>query len=369
MLAKTEPEKIRVLIIDDSRLIRLAVSKMFGDEFDIILAVDGADGWDIIQRDPDIQVVITDLVMPEMDGFELLEMIRTSNKTAINSLPVIVATGANNPEVAKQKALSLGATDFITKPFDGTAIRARALSYANFHQTNKTLQEQTTLDVLTGLLNSKGLERQLDKELAFVTRHQSCMTVMAVEVDGFKDLFIRVGRAGTEAVIKKIAKVLCGTVRKEDTVARTGVASFAVSMPLAQGENALELADRICQQVEAFRARLDGKRMTITVSVGICVLEEGSCADADTVLSVSEHALQCAADKGRSQLFQMTIQEYQAVQAKLAKDTLSIDQLLSQIKLGQQADVVPCLDVALERLAPLVALLSNEQKQQIMTYR
>lgn len=367
MLAKAKPPRIRVLVIDDSRLVRIAATKMFGDEFDVLLAVDGADGWNIIQRDPDIQVVFTDLVMPEMDGFELLKLIRTSNKASINGLPVIVATGADNPEVAKQKAISLGATDFITKPFNSTGIKARALSYAKFHETNKRLQEQTTFDVVTGLSNAKGMYRQLDKEVAFVARHHSSMTVMSLEVDGFKDMFINVGRAGAEAIIKKIAVVLADTVRKEDTVARMGVSTFAVSMPLAQGENALELADRICRTVENFKAKLDGKRLKITVSIGVCVYEGDHLTDANTVFEVADGALQKAMSIGRSQIFQMTIKDYLDLKDQHKMDNLSIDLILDQIKDNQHSLVVPTLDLALERLSPMFELLSNEQKQRILT--
>ncbi|WP_159931067.1 diguanylate cyclase domain-containing protein [Oceanicoccus sp. KOV_DT_Chl] len=352
--------------MDDSRVIRIAASKMFGDEFDVVLAVDGADGWDIIQRDPDIQVVFTDLVMPEMDGFELLKLIRTSSKDKISNLPVIVATGANNPEVAKQKAISLGATDFITKPFDATAIRARAVSYARLHQANQALQQQTTLDLLTGLLNIKGLEQQLGKEIAFVSRHQACMTVMAVELDGFKDMFIRVGRGGAEAIIKKVANVLMETVRKEDTVARTGVASFAITMPLAQGSNALELADRLCQNVENLKARLDGKKMDITVSVGVCVIDSASGVDVDSVLNASEFALEQASTLGRSQMYQTSMAQYLVEQARLAGDSFSIDDLLHHLKDGNEQAVLPYLDVALERLEPFVKLLSWQQKQRLL---
>ncbi len=369
MLAKTQPPKIRVLIIDDSRLVRIAASRMFGDEFDVVLAIDGADGWDIIQRDSDIQVVFTDLVMPEMDGFELLEAVRTCKNQAISNLPIIVATGADNPEIAKQKAFALGATDFITKPFDATQMKARARSYAQFREANKKLQEQTTLDVMTGLLNAKGLERQLEKEISFVARHSASITVMAIEIDGFKDLFIRIGRAGAEAIIKKVASVLMGAIRKEDTAARTGVASFAVSMPLTQGENAMELAERICQTVEAFKAKLEGERIKITVSVGVCVVEPESDSTVTTVLGVAEEALYRAAQLGRSQLYKLTVSEYQRDIAEQQKLTLSIDTLLGKIKNGHQVDVIPCLDVALERLAPLLILLSNEQKQRIITYR
>lgn len=369
MPANTHTPRIRVLIIDDSRLVRIAAARMFGNDFEVLLAVDGADGWDVIQRDPDIDVVFTDLVMPEMDGFELLETIRTCKNETISALPVIVATGADNPEVAKQKAFALGATDFITKPFDATQLKARARSYAQYRKTNKKLKEQTTLDVLTGLMNAKGLYQQLEKELSFVHRHSASLTVMSIEIDGFKDLFIRIGRSGAEAIINKVAAVLLEAVRKEDTVARTGVANFTVTMPLTPGENALELADRICQTIEAFKAKLDGKRIKITVSIGVCVVEPDTATDLDLVLGVADEALERASSLGRSQLYQMTVNEYKRSLAELEKDTLSIDALLEKAKNNEFNDVLPLLDIALERLGPLLSLLSNEQKQKILTYR
>ena len=200
MFDNEKTEKIKVLVVDDSLLIRVAARKMLGDRFDVVLAEDGMDGWRTIESEPGIQVVFTDLVMPELDGFELLKKIRTSDREHIRDLPVIVTTGADNPEIAKQKAIGLGATDFVTKPFDATAITTRALSYANLHKTTESLKEQTTVDVLTGHMNGKGFSRQLEKEIAFVIRHQSLMSVMAIELDGFKDLFIRVGRRGAETI-------------------------------------------------------------------------------------------------------------------------------------------------------------------------
>jgi diguanylate cyclase (GGDEF)-like protein len=339
---------------------------MFGDGFEVLLAVDGADGWKIIQRDPDIQVVFTDLVMPEMDGFELLKLIRTSNRPAISQLPVIVATGADNPEIAKQKAFSLGATDFITKPFSSTGIRARALSYARLHQSNKALRQQTTLDDVTGLLNTLGLERQLGKELAFVTRHESSMAVMSLQIDGFKDLFINVGRAGSEAIIKKVAALLTSLVRKEDTVARTSVSGFSIIMPLVDAQNGLELADRMCRSVESLRARLDGKRMAITLSIGVCVLEKGYQADIETLLEAADRALEKAVSLGRSQFFQLTIKDYLAAHNLQISEALSIDQLILHIQQDEQAVVLPRLAHAVEQLRPLIQLMSNEQKQALL---
>jgi len=359
-------ERIKVLVVDDSKVVRIAAAKMFGDQFDVVLAVDGADGWNIIENDPNIQVVFTDLVMPEMDGFELLKTIRTSDREAISNLPVIVATGADNPEIAKQKAISLGATDFITKPFDATAIQTRAISYARLQQTNRKLKEHITVDVLTGLMNNKGLAKQLEKEIAFVNRHKSTMTTMTIQMDGFKDMFIRVGRTASETIITKIAEVVTSCVRKEDTVARTGVATFVVSMPLAVTPNTMEIADRICNQVEKFRAKLGGKKLDITVSIGVCSLESHNESDARTVLEIGEQALLKAQALGRSQIAKLTISEYRGIQAKEAIESLSIDQLLDDIKKGRHGEVVHCLDIAVERLIPLFSMLSPQQRQRLL---
>ena len=366
MLAKTKLPKAKVLFIDDSRLIRIAVSKMFSDEFDVLLAVDGADGWDIIKRDPSIQVVFTDLVMPEMDGFELVEKIRTSDIVEINNLPVIVATGADNPEMAKQKAFALGATDFITKPFNATDIKARALSYAQLSQTNKILRAQTTIDVLTGLLTTNGLDRQLEKELAFVARHGASTTVMSIKIDKFKDLFIHIGRAGAEAVVKKVSQVLTSTVRKEDSVARTGVASFVISMPLAEAENSLELADRICKGVESFGAKLEGKPLKITTSVGVCVVKPDETNDIEVLREAADEALCRATLLGRSQWYLLSLEDYQREKAAALKDALSIDALLEQISNGAHDDVVSQLNTVVDKLTPLLGMLSSEQKQRVL---
>lgn len=366
MLDNPQTAKIKVLVVDDSRVVRIAASKMFDGDFNVLLAVDGAEAWEIIKKTPDIQVIFTDLMMPVMDGYELLRAIRTSDNDNISNLPVIVATGADNPEVAKQKAISLGATDFITKPFDATDIQARAHSYANFHKSTRSLKEQTTIDLLTGLMNGKGIHRQLEKEIAFVNRHKSTMATMTIQVDNFKDLFLRVGRSASDTIIKKITEVISRSIRKEDTAARTGIASFLVTMPLAVAPNAMEIADRICSSVERFRAKLGNQKLDITVSIGVCAFDHSNEADFKTVLVVGDQALQKAKGLGRSQIYKMTLNQYRGIEAKKAVGTISIDDLIAKIHKGNNGLVVPSLDAAVEELIPLFSLLTPEQKQRLL---
>ncbi len=364
-----ENNKIRVLVIDDSRVVRVAATRMFDDQFDIKLGVDGADGLAILERHPDMHVVFTDLAMPEMDGFELLEAIRSHTDERIREIPVIVATGAGNPESAKQKAFSMGATDFVTKPFNATDIKARARSYAQLREQNRSLKEHATIDELTGLLNLRGLQLQLEKELSFAARHESNLTMIAIEVDHYKDLFVRIGREGTEKVVKRVSRVLEDTFRKEDSIARVGLARYVVSMPMALTENAMELANRICHTIETLKAKLDGKRIKITVSIGVSSVQVDSDMDANTLLGVSIEALERASAFGASQIHELTLEEYREKLEDEAKRSLSIDNLLEQIETGNQLAIAGQLDNAIERLGPLLRLLSDQQAQNLLAQR
>ncbi|PCK03678.1 MAG: hypothetical protein COA42_20305 [Alteromonadaceae bacterium] len=368
MSSVSNDRKVKVLVVDDSRVVRVAASRMFGDDFDVLLAVDGADALSIIERDSDIHVVFSDLAMPEMDGYELLTALREHTDENIRTLPIIIATGAGNPEPAKKKAFSLGATDFITKPFNGTDLRARARSYAQFREANKELKEQATIDTLTSLLNLRGIQMQLNKEISFAVRHESNITLMCIEIDRYKDLFVRIGRHGTETLIKKVSTVLEDTFRKEDSLARVGLARFIVSMPLSQTESARDLANRICQTIESFKASLDGKRIKITVSIGVCAVESDEQVDVDFLLGMAFESLERALRDGASQLKEFGIDEYRQVLLENAKQTMSVDSVLEAIEHGDRVGLVERIDNAIDRLSPLFAMLSNEQIQRIVGY-
>jgi diguanylate cyclase (GGDEF)-like protein len=361
-------QRIRVLVVDDSSTVRIAATKVFGEGFDVLIAIDGQDGLDVVENDPLIQVIFTDLMMPEMDGFELLKRLKTHKDKSVRNLPIIVMTGAENPEIAKQKALGLGATDFITKPFNATDIRARALSYAKLSSTTKELREKATIDDLTGLLNAKGFYNQLDKEIAFTTRHHYEISAMNVEIDNYKDLFISMGRQGTEKLIKHVGAIVVKSLRKEDTIARVGLACFCISMPLVSKKNAMEMANKVCQNIENLKVILQGKRLKLTVSAGISYFEPENGSHPKQLINAAQHALEHANTLGQSQIYLLTVEDHTAKKISNSK-SVSIDELIDQISRGDDHLVAAKLNDAIDQLAPLIALLSHEQKQRILTYR
>ena len=121
MSAKTG-EKQRLLIVDDSKVIRVTARKILRDHFDTVEAVDGENAWEVLSNEEPFSLVVSDLTMPHLDGFGLLERIRTSHLPHVREVPVIIITGANDSETVKKRATEAGATDFIGKPFDSVLL-------------------------------------------------------------------------------------------------------------------------------------------------------------------------------------------------------------------------------------------------------
>ena len=359
-----QTDKPKVLFIDDSRLIRAAAIKMFAEEYELILAENGREGWAALQNDNGIQMVFTDLVMPELDGFEVLSLIRTSTDEMLRQLPVVVVTGADNSDDAKTKAYNMGATGFLTKPFDAADVNSLAQTHIQTRQVTEQLQEQTLLDPLTGLINKRGFSNQLDKDISFSSRHSHQLTVLDIEIDVFKDMFVRIGRGGAEKIICKVASVIEEAVRKEDTVARTGLASFSVSLPAADPDYSLLIAHRISQTVGNFKARHKGKLLPITVSAGACVVEKGVFAETDVVLNVASEAKGWAMSRGLSQVHSIDLGTYRQ-STDNQQSTISIDEVLEEIRKGGSRDVMSQMDYILKALGPLFKVMTDEQRQRI----
>lgn len=142
-------EKPVILIVDDSRVIRLALKKILKKEFILHEAGDGEEAWAALLEDPTIQVVFSDLSMPELDGFGLLDRIRNAEDERISKLPFIVITGNEDDEGILKRALDGGANDLITKPFQSREIKERAYAFAKTQAASE--EDLGTDSALTGV--------------------------------------------------------------------------------------------------------------------------------------------------------------------------------------------------------------------------
>ncbi len=253
--------KAKILVVDDSPVMRGAAVKMLGRDFNLVFAEDGAQAWEAITTDRSLQVVFTDLNMPVLDGYALLERIRTAADEGIRNLPVIVVTGAENDAQARERALAVGATDFITKPFDATELRARALIHSEYqrHQRGALVLS----DPLTGALAQDGLTLQLDKDLSFCRRHDFPLGLIVVDVVGYNDLFVKAGRRGADTVLTHVASSLRQLIRREDSCARIGLARFLLLLPNSDEAGSALLVGRIDAECANLRFNLRGENVAV----------------------------------------------------------------------------------------------------------
>lgn len=371
MSANAGQGKPRLLVVDDSRVMRKAAERMLGERFDVVTAEHGEDGWQKIRADHSIQVVFTDLSMPELDGYGLLERIRTDDDSGIAGLPVIVVTGAENDEAAREKALDMGATDFISKPFNSTDLTARATAHANYQRERKVMAEQTTIDSMTGLGNQNYLQQRLKQELAFAARQGHKLSVLRADVDGFKTLFIKAGKEAADAVLAKLGEIINELVRKEDTAARIGLDQFAILLPTADAPGAAIFANRLCRQVRETPIEYKGHKVKVTLSIGVLTPEPHPGATPRSVLEEATLVLKSAIDGGGNRV--NTEQELRkGSKAALpsspeapepVSDEINVEQALALLAEGKVNLVKTYLPQLRKRLAPLLKLMTAEQKE------
>ena len=213
----------RLLIVDDSKVIRVTARKILRDHFDTIEAVDGENAWETLNNEGPFTLIVSDLTMPNLDGFGLLERIRNSQHPDIRDIPVIIITGANDSETTKLRASQAGATDFIGKPFDSVHLLARTQAHANAHtvthslrQETFTLEEQATTDPLTGLANEIAFMDRSYQQLSYAIRHKTTLSIFLIEIDNYLELGRHHGKPASEAVTRLVANTLKAEIRQED---------------------------------------------------------------------------------------------------------------------------------------------------------
>ncbi len=352
-----------VLVVDDSRLARITMTGILKEDFEVRPARDGTEAWEMLREDHSIQVVISDLMMPNRNGFQLLRLIRESVHARLNQLPVIIVTGHEDDEKMRRRAMSLGASDFITKPFDALQIKVRARSYAKHGDTARRLAEQSTIDPLTGLGNSRYFVRHGTSLLAFAARQKADVAVLRLDLDRFDVLVRKLGRRAGDKVLVNISRIIAACARKEDAVARLGEARFAVIMPGADEQRARGLANRIHHLTNKVSCRVGKYRFRMTASAGLVWTERHHTNRFEDMVRLAEARLARAAGDGGARLIERDEGfEMEAVHIRaesLPKSMLSLEEAVALVKAGQAERVRSQLKPLAARLLPLLRYMDR----------
>ncbi|MEN8206078.1 MAG: diguanylate cyclase [Pseudomonadota bacterium] len=302
-------KKQRLLIVDDSKVIRVTARKILQNHFETVEAVDGENAWELLNNAGPFSLIVSDLTMPNLDGFDLLERIRSAHLPQIKEIPVIIITGANDSESIKERATRAGATDFIGKPFDSVHLLARTQAHASAHtatqiltEENIGLDEQLLTDPLTGLANEDAFLDRGYEQLSYAVRHKTSLAVFRIEIDDFSDLFKQHGKNFSASIIKSVATVLQSCIRHEDMAARIGTARFTLLLPGMNTTGIRNLADRINRDISSRILKLGENRIRYTVSIGVAAPRIQRNTRFDEMLSTANSRLLYAMARGGNQV-------------------------------------------------------------------
>ena len=305
---------MRILIAEDDAvsrtILRRAVEKT-GHE--CLATADGEEAWGLYKEDPDLDVIISDWMMPGVDGLELCRRVRGDNRDGYTYFIFLTALGDREHLL---QGLEAGADDYLSKPLDRDELGMRltsALRVTELHrrlavqneeleQLNRMLFEQSRQDPLTSLGNRLRLREDLQVLQSRADRYGHSYAIVLCDVDFFKAYNDRYGHLAGDDVLKRVAATLSSGLRTGDTTYRFGGEEFLLVLPEQDTEAATAITERLRQAVEDLGIRhADGLPLgVVTVSAGVAVSAEAG--DADGLLKAADRALYAAKESGRNRV-------------------------------------------------------------------
>lgn len=292
-----EPKPV-VLVIDDSQDVqRLLRARLRSEDLDLISSDNGADGIAAARaRLP--AIILLDLDMPDVDGFEVLRALKDDQRTL--EIPVIVLSGLQNAQ-DKVTAFDLGAVDYITKPFDLMELRCRVRAALRLHHLVQMLAQRAQIDGLTGLWNRAYFDSRWSEEYSRAARYDRPVAIAMLDIDLFKSINDTYGHPAGDSVLQNFCKVLLRESRHTDIACRYGGEEFTLIMPDTTPSDAASVCDRIRAAVASLVWSRHPDR-AVTVSAGVAGGVPCDAATAVQWIEAADEQLYAAKRTGRNRV-------------------------------------------------------------------
>ncbi len=292
----------RILLVDDQPVNIQSISRVLADQYELLVATTGQKALEIAKSAELLDLIILDINMPEMDGYEVCRLLKEDERT--RSVPVIFVTGLSDA-IDEARGFSLGASDYITKPFHSLVVRARVRNQINLKLRTDLLEAIAHTDALTGVYNRRTHDENYIKLWRNCVRNKQSISVLMIDIDYFKVYNDTYGHGAGDECLRRVAQALARALNRPlEYLARYGGEEFVAVLPETDKNGAFHVAARFLEAVRGLGMEHSGSSVApyVTVSVGGAAVADASAGDAAALAAAADAALYRAKQGGRNQV-------------------------------------------------------------------
>jgi len=300
MMYKTKPT---ILIVDDTTANIQLLAGILGNEYIVKFATSGVKALEIIHAEVSPDLILLDVMMPGMDGYEVCRRLKEDTKTS--EIPVIFVSAKD--EVKDQiRGFNLGAVDYIIKPFEPSLVKARVRTHVNLKLKTALLERLAMIDGLTGIPNRRRFDETFKKECSRALRNKGKIGILMIDIDYFKLYNDGYGHGAGDGCLSSIAHRLQESLEREcDFVARYGGEEFVVILPEVDSEGAKRVAQKLVEGVRSLNLEHLFSKVseTVTISIGCVSLPIVDPESCKILLKRADEMLYQAKSNGRDRVY------------------------------------------------------------------
>lgn len=300
-----------ILIVDDVPANIKILGESLKTEYRIRMAVSGAKAIEIAMSSTPPDLILLDIVMPDMDGLEVCRKLKAAKRS--RNIPIIFITGKSE-EADETKGLELGAVDYITKPFSLPIVQARIRTHMELKRHRDLLENLSTLDGLTGIPNRRRFDEFIKREWMKAVREPVLLSLIFIDIDFFKAFNDTYGHGAGDECLKNVAKTLQNTAKRPmDFVARYGGEEFVCVLPGTDLDGAMRVATCMRESIENLNIPHSKSIVSdnISVSLGVVTTLPKKKSSPDAFIESADKALYQAKRQGRNRIvnIDLTVRE------------------------------------------------------------
>ena len=344
----------RILIVDESRMVRAMLIKHIRDYYDYREEANGEAAWQVLVLDHSVELVICSLSMPVLDGNGLLDRVRASRLMRLSKMPMLMISGDDDEAI--ERAKSHGASDFISRNTGGAELLLRIDTLLKLSQAQDQLkenQEQHVQNPETGLFTRKYIELQAVQAMSQAMRHGGEVSAMVVGFDNIGALREEHGAEVVKQLQQRFISMLTSKIRREDSLGHFAGSQMVLISPGTPYPACESFGNRLREAIQASNIAVHGHKLSLSVSVGVSNSPLDGVASAGALIELAGTRLKEAQQAGGNKVIACNAQ---SVSEPVAP---KLEQALGLLKSGQASELMPHLAELGLQILPLLKLLDQ----------